>query len=250
MATVSENRPADPLAKGTFATAKQALGDLFKWDQRVVVTNAYGEQVCEWQKPEPLKNPFSLLAQLALKDWAYFLVGFFAWTADAFDFHALSIQTTKLAAYYEQSNTSITTAITLTLLLRSVGAAFFGGLGDKFGRKWPMVVNMWILGTLFRAVLKVNNLAYLLSGLLQVATIYCATFNQFLAVRSLFGLFMGGVYGNAIAMALENCPYVIGPDLFWKHVTDFPQVSTHAVLCPVSSSKVILSATFWQRAQT
>ncbi|KAL1602966.1 hypothetical protein SLS59_004622 [Nothophoma quercina] len=188
MATVSGNRPADPLAKGTFATAKQAWSDLFKWDQRVVVRNEYGEETCEWQKPEPLKNPISLLAQLGLKDWAYFLVGFFAWTADAFDFHALSIQTTKLAAYYHRSNTSITTAITLTLLLRSVGAAFFGLAGDKFGRKWPMVLNMIIL------------------GLLQVATIYCSTFNQFLAVRSLFGLFMGGVYGNAIAMALENCP--------------------------------------------
>lgn len=43
-------------------------------------------------------------------------------------------------------------------------------------------------------------------GLLQVATIYCKTFKEFLAVRSLFGLFMGGVYGNAIAMALEHCP--------------------------------------------
>lgn len=43
-------------------------------------------------------------------------------------------------------------------------------------------------------------------GLLQIATIYSHTFQQFLAVRSLFGLFMGGVYGNAIAMALEHCP--------------------------------------------
>lgn len=188
MASVSGNRPADPLAKGTLATAKQAWSDLFKWEQRVVVRNDYGEETCEWQKPEPLKNPFSLLAQLSLKDWAYFLVGFLAWTADAFDFHALSIQTTKLAAYYERSNTSITTAITLTLLLRSIGAAFFGLAGDKFGRKWPMVLNMIIL------------------GLLQIATIYCGSFNQFLAVRALFGLFMGGVYGNAIAMALENCP--------------------------------------------
>jgi MFS-type transporter involved in bile tolerance (Atg22 family) len=188
MASVSGNRPADPLAKGTFATAKQAWSDLFKWDQRVVVRNDYGEEHCEWQRPEPLKNPFSLAAQLKFKDWAYFLVGFFAWTADAYDFHALSIQTTKLAKYYHQSNTNITTAITLTLLLRSVGAAFFGLAGDKFGRKWPMVLNMIIL------------------GLLQIATIYCGTFNQFLAVRALFGLFMGGVYGNAIAMALENCP--------------------------------------------
>lgn len=44
------------------------------------------------------------------------------------------------------------------------------------------------------------------TGLLQIATIYSGTFQQFLAVRSLFGLFMGGVYGNAVAMALENCP--------------------------------------------
>jgi MFS family permease len=43
-------------------------------------------------------------------------------------------------------------------------------------------------------------------GVLQIATIYSTTFQQFLAVRSLFGLFMGGVYGNAIAMALEQCP--------------------------------------------
>jgi MFS family permease len=43
-------------------------------------------------------------------------------------------------------------------------------------------------------------------GVLQIATIYSSTFQQFLAVRSLFGLFMGGVYGNAIAMALEHCP--------------------------------------------
>lgn len=100
----------------------------------------------------------------------------------------MSIQTVKLAAYYDRSNTDISTAITLTLLLRSVGAALFGLAGDKYGRKWPMVVNMIVL------------------GLLQIATIFSATFQQFLAVRSLFGLFMGGVYGNAIAMALENAP--------------------------------------------
>lgn len=43
-------------------------------------------------------------------------------------------------------------------------------------------------------------------GLLQIATIYSKTYGAFLGVRSLFGLFMGGVYGSAIAMALENCP--------------------------------------------
>ncbi|KAI9847608.1 MAG: hypothetical protein M1837_002182 [Sclerophora amabilis] len=185
---MSAYEPAEPVVRGTFATARQSWGDLFRWKQRASVTNEYGETHTEWQSPERLQNPFTLFAQLSGRDWLFFLVGLAAWTADAFDFHALSIQTVKLAAYYEQSNTSISTAITLTLLLRSIGAAFFGLAGDRFGRKWPMVVNMVVL------------------GILQIATIYSVTFSQFLAVRSLFGLFMGGVYGNAIAMALENCP--------------------------------------------
>ncbi|KAF7563405.1 hypothetical protein G7046_g744 [Stylonectria norvegica] len=180
--------PADPLAKGVVATAKQSLRDLLIWKQRVVVTNEHGETATEWRDPDPIQNPFSLMAQLSAKDWVFFVVGFCAWTADAFDFHALSIQTVKLADYYGRSKTDITTAITLTLLLRSIGAAVFGLAGDKYGRKWPMVFNMIIL------------------GLLQIATIYSKTFSQFLGVRSLFGLFMGGVYGNAIAMALEQCP--------------------------------------------
>ncbi|KAL8912478.1 MAG: hypothetical protein Q9172_007497, partial [Xanthocarpia lactea] len=179
---------AEPVARGTIPTIKQSWADLFRWQQRVSITNEHGEIATEWQSPEPLQNPIKLLMQLSARDWLFFVVGYLAWTADAFDFHALSIQTVKLAAYYNTSKTNITTSITLTLLLRSVGAAMFGLAGDRFGRKWPMVVNMIVL------------------GLLQIATIYSSTFQQFLAVRSLFGLFMGGVYGNAIAMALENCP--------------------------------------------
>lgn len=186
--TPAGTQPADPLAKGIIPTAKQSLKDLFIWKQRVVVSNDYGETTCVWKDPEPLRNPISLFAQLSAKGWLFFICGLAAWTADAFDFHALSIQTKKLADWYGTSKTNISTAITLTLLLRSVGAAFFGLAGDKYGRKWPMVLNMIIL------------------GVLQIATIYSATFSQFLAVRSLFGLFMGGVYGNAVAMALEECP--------------------------------------------
>ncbi|KAL0071817.1 hypothetical protein AAF712_000739 [Marasmius tenuissimus] len=185
---MSMNEPAEPIAKGILPTAKQAFGDLFRWKRRVEVTDENGQVRTEWQSPEPLRNPISLCMMLSFRDWVFFLAGFSAWTADAFDFHALSIQTTKFAKYYKTSNTNISTAITLTLLLRSVGAAIFGLAGDRYGRKWPMVLNMIIL------------------GILQIATIYSKTFSQFLGVRSLFGLFMGGVYGNAIAMALENCP--------------------------------------------
>jgi len=179
---------AEPIVRGWRKTARQSIRDLFTWKQRIAITNEDGETYTVWAKPVPLKNPVSLMAQLSLKDWVFFLVGFAAWSADAFDFHSLSIQQVKLAAYYKTSKTEVSTAITLTLLLRSVGAFFFGLAGDRWGRKWPMVFNMIVL------------------GVLQIATIYCATYGQFIAVRALFGIFMGGVYGNAISMALENSP--------------------------------------------
>lgn len=91
----AENEPAE-LVKGVRATAKQAWGDLFIWKQRVVITNEHGESHGEWRSPPPLRNPISLFMLLSAKDWLYFLVGLFAWTADAFDFHALSIQTVKV----------------------------------------------------------------------------------------------------------------------------------------------------------
>ena len=59
MATAYE--PADPIVKGILPTAKQSWKDLFKWKQRVVVTNEDGETHTEWRAPEPLKNPISLL---------------------------------------------------------------------------------------------------------------------------------------------------------------------------------------------
>jgi hypothetical protein len=172
---------ADPVAKGVIATAKQSWHDLFTFKQRIVVaTGPHGEALAtEWARPAPLQNPIRQLATLTPRAWLFFLVGLAAWTADAFDFHALAIQQVVLAEYYSTTKTKLSTAITLTLLLRSVGAAGFGLAGDRFGRKWPMVINMWVL------------------GLLQIATIYSQTLGQFLAVRSLSGLFMGGVYGNA-----------------------------------------------------
>lgn len=96
---MSAHEPADPFAKSTLATAKQSFRDLFRWKQRVEITNSNGETHCEWRPPAPLLNPISLFAQLRARDWLFFVVEFLAWTADAFDFHALSIQTVKLAKY-------------------------------------------------------------------------------------------------------------------------------------------------------
>ena len=66
------NEQADPIAKGVIPTALQNLSDLLVWKQRVIVTNDFGEETCEWQSPEPLKNPFGLLTQLSARDVSSF----------------------------------------------------------------------------------------------------------------------------------------------------------------------------------
>lgn len=94
----------------------------------------------------------------------------------------------ELAETFGKTTTDITWGITLVLMLRSVGAIAFGLAADRYGRKWPFVV---------------NNILFIV---LELGTGFTQTYKQFLACRALFGIAMGGLYGNAAATALEDCP--------------------------------------------
>ncbi|KAJ5443943.1 uncharacterized protein N7458_007815 [Penicillium daleae] len=115
-------------------------------------------------------------------------VAFWGWTWDALDFFTVSLTTTDRAETFNKSITDITWGITLVLMLRSAGAITFGIASDRWGRKWPFVVNI------------------LLFSVFELATGFARTFQQFLAYRALFGIAMGGLYGNAVATAPEDCP--------------------------------------------
>ncbi|KAL5389415.1 hypothetical protein DPSP01_002315 [Paraphaeosphaeria sporulosa] len=133
-------------------------------------------------------NPIRLLRLLNFQQWMFFLVAFCAWTWDAFDFFTVSLTVEDLAESFGKTKTDITWGITLVLMLRSVGSIIFGLAADRYGRKWPFIV---------------NNLLFIV---LELGTGFCTTYNSFLAVRALFGIAMGGLYGNAAATALEDCP--------------------------------------------
>jgi len=140
-----------------------------------------------------VENPITLLGSLNKKQWLFFLIAFFGWTWDAFDFFTVSLTVSNLAEQFTTpertiSTTDITWGITLVLMFRSVGAIIFGIAGDRYGRKWPFIV---------------NNLLFIA---LELGTGFCNTYEQFLAVRALFGIAMGGLYGNVAATALEDCP--------------------------------------------
>ncbi|KAJ6021427.1 hypothetical protein N7540_006931 [Penicillium herquei] len=133
-------------------------------------------------------NPFTALALLNFQQWMFFLVAFLGWSWDAFDFFTVSLTASDMAETFDKSVTQITWGITLVLMLRSVGAIIFGIAADRWGRKWPFVVNQ------------------LLFVVLELGTGFCQTYKQFLGCRALFGIAMGGLYGNAAATALEDCP--------------------------------------------
>lgn len=71
-------------------------------------------------------------------------------------------------------------------MLRSVGSILVGVLSDRFGRRWPFVLNL---------------VAF---GVIELGTGFCQTYSQFLGCRAVFGIAMGGIYGNAAATALED----------------------------------------------
>lgn len=135
-----------------------------------------------------LLNPMPGLREISSRQWLFFLCGFLGWTWDAFDFFTISLNVSTLAKQLHRETTDITWGITLVLMLRTVGALIFGYFGDRYGTKWPFVVNL------------------VLMAIIQLGVSFIQTFRQFLAVRALFGIIMGGIYGNAAALALDDCP--------------------------------------------
>ncbi|CAA7271289.1 unnamed protein product [Cyclocybe aegerita] len=140
------------------------------------------------EKQEGSRPLLTVLASLTWLQWAQFLSGWFAWTCDAIDFFSVSLSVVHLREQFGKTTHEITTAITLTLLFRSVGAVVFGVISDRFGRKWPLVANLVLVAALELGAGFVHN------------------FKEFLALRSLFGIGMGGIWGLAASTALENLP--------------------------------------------
>ena len=52
-----------------------------------------------------------------------------------------------------------------------------GILSDRFGRKWPLVANLVLVSAL------------------ELGSGFAKTFKQFIGLRSLFGIGMGGIWG-------------------------------------------------------
>ncbi len=113
---------------------------------------------------------------------------FLGWTLDAFDFFVMIFLITDLAEAFHVGVTAITWAVTATLVLRVFGAALFGRLADKFGRKPVLIINV---------------LAF---SVIEMVTGFSPSLTFFLVLRALFGVAMGGQWGVAASLTMESIP--------------------------------------------
>lgn len=116
------------------------------------------------------------------------LAGFLGWTLDAFDFFVVVFLLDQLSAAFGVPKKDIIFTLTATLALRPVGALIFGMLADRFGRRGPLMANV-----IYFSIIE------LLSGFSQ-------TYTQFLILRALFGIGMGGEWGVGASLAMEHSP--------------------------------------------
>lgn len=116
------------------------------------------------------------------------LASYLGWTLDAFDFFLLTFLIPDIAKEFGVDIPAVSYALFLTLAMRFVGAFIFGRIGDKWGRKPALmldVVSFSVLGAL---------------------AAFSPSLTVFLILRLLFGIAMGGEWGLGSSLAMESIP--------------------------------------------
>lgn len=114
------------------------------------------------------------------------LAGFLGWTLDAFDFFILTFILGTVAKDFHRSIPEIALTLTASLAMRPVGAAIFGLMADRYGRKGPLMISI-----LFYSVIET------LSG-------FAPNYTIFLLLRLLYGIGMGGEWGVGASLVMES----------------------------------------------
>jgi len=129
-----------------------------------------------------------LLKMLSREQRNTFIACFLGWALDALDFFLVTFVLGQISQDFGQSIPKVAFSITITLMMRPLGAFIFGLLGDKFGRRIPLMIDI-----VFYSVM-------------ELLTAFAPNFTVFLILRALFGIGMGGEWGLGASLAMESLP--------------------------------------------
>jgi MFS transporter, SHS family, lactate transporter len=113
---------------------------------------------------------------------------FLGWALDAFDFFLLTFLLKDIAKEFGVEVSAAAYALFLTLAMRFVGAFIFGRIGDKWGRKPALMLDI---------------VCYSVLGALAA---FAPNLGVFLLLRALFGVAMGGEWGLGSSLVMESIP--------------------------------------------
>ena len=113
---------------------------------------------------------------------------YLGWTLDAFDFLLMVFVLRAIAAEFGTDVKAVSVAVTLTLAMRPLGALAFGMLGDRFGRRRILMLDI------------------VLFSLFELASAFAPTLAALLILRALFGFAMGGEWGLGASLMMETIP--------------------------------------------
>ena len=116
------------------------------------------------------------------------LAAYLGWMLDAFDFFLLTFLLKDIAKEFGVGVPAVAYALFLTLAMRFVGAFIFGRIGDKWGRKPALMLDI---------------ACYSVIGALAA---FSPNLTVFLVLRALFGIAMGGEWGIGSSLTMETIP--------------------------------------------
>jgi len=117
-----------------------------------------------------------------------FVASFLGWTLDAFDYFLVTFVVARIAGDFGRSIPEVAFAITITLMMRPLGALIFGWFADRYGRRVPLMIDIGIY------------------SLLELLTAFAPNYWAFIGLRALYGVAMGGEWGVGAALAMEALP--------------------------------------------
>ncbi|HXW61450.1 MAG TPA: MFS transporter [Candidatus Acidoferrales bacterium] len=117
-----------------------------------------------------------------------FIAGFLGWTLDAFDYFILTYVLAQVGADFHRSVVDMAATITVSLMVRPIGALIFGLMADRYGRRLPLMLDV------------------LFYSLVEVLCGFARTYRTFFMLRVLYGMAMGGEWGVGASLAMESIP--------------------------------------------